>query len=212
MARNKYPEETVQKILDAALKVFIEKGYEETSVLDIVGKMGGLTRGAFYHHFKSKEEVLFALNETLFLDINPFEAVKEHKELNGLEKIKWVIKAMHTDKEFVAMQQELEKLFTSPKIIKMQIDSIRDWMTPLMCELIEQGNADGSLNVKNPKLAAQAVFLISSFWSIEQMFPVESIEEGTQKIQMIADMCANLGLPIFDDEVERLIQEYKGIS
>ena len=52
MPRNKYPEETVQKILDAALKLFLEKGYEETTVLDIIGEMGGMTRGAFYHHFK----------------------------------------------------------------------------------------------------------------------------------------------------------------
>ena len=50
LPRNKYPEETVQKILDASLKLFLEKGYEETTVLDIISEMGGLTRGAFYHH------------------------------------------------------------------------------------------------------------------------------------------------------------------
>ena len=55
MPRNKYPEETVQKILDVSMKLFLEKGYEETTILDIVGELGGLTRGAFYHHFKSKE-------------------------------------------------------------------------------------------------------------------------------------------------------------
>ena len=48
MPRNKYPEETVQKILDVSMKLFLEKGYEETTVLDIVGELGGLTRGAFY--------------------------------------------------------------------------------------------------------------------------------------------------------------------
>ena len=53
LPRNKYPEETIQKILDASLKLFLEKGYEETTVLDIIAEMGGLTRGAFYHHFKS---------------------------------------------------------------------------------------------------------------------------------------------------------------
>ena len=35
MPRNKYPEETVQKILDVSLKLFLEKGYEETTVLDL---------------------------------------------------------------------------------------------------------------------------------------------------------------------------------
>lgn len=32
------------KILDASLKLFLEKGYEETTVLDIIGEMGGLTK------------------------------------------------------------------------------------------------------------------------------------------------------------------------
>ena len=45
--------------------------------------MGGLTRGAFYHHFKSKEEVFDALCEKLFYESNPFEKAKSHKELNG---------------------------------------------------------------------------------------------------------------------------------
>ena len=85
MPRNKYPEETVQKILDASLKLFLEKGYEETTVLDIISEMGGLTRGAFYHHFKSKEEVFDALCEILFYESNPFEKAKSHKELNGLK-------------------------------------------------------------------------------------------------------------------------------
>ena len=33
MPRNKYPEETVQKILDVSMKLFLEKGYEETTIL-----------------------------------------------------------------------------------------------------------------------------------------------------------------------------------
>ncbi|AXH51744.1 GNAT family N-acetyltransferase [Clostridium perfringens] len=92
MPRNKYPEETVQKILDASLKLFLEKGYEETTVLDIISEMGGLTRGAFYHHFKSKEEVFDALCEKLFYETNPFKKAKNHKELNGLEKLKFIAK------------------------------------------------------------------------------------------------------------------------
>lgn len=58
MARNKYPEITVEKILEAAQKLFFEKGYDNTTIQDIVDKLGGLTKGAIYHHFKSKEEFI----------------------------------------------------------------------------------------------------------------------------------------------------------
>ena len=60
MARNKYPEETVARILDAAQRLFLEKGYDQTTIQDIVDQLGGLTKGAVYHHFKSKEEILDA--------------------------------------------------------------------------------------------------------------------------------------------------------
>ena len=52
MARNKYPEITEARILDTATKLFLEKGWEETTVQDIVDELGDITRGAFYHHFK----------------------------------------------------------------------------------------------------------------------------------------------------------------
>ena len=52
MARNKYPELTVEKILDVAQKLFLEQGYEQTTIQDIVNNLGGMTKGAVYHHFK----------------------------------------------------------------------------------------------------------------------------------------------------------------
>ena len=70
MARNKHPEETVNLILDVALALFFEKGYDNTSIQDIIDGLGGLTKGAVYHHFKSKEDILSAAldrdNQALF--------------------------------------------------------------------------------------------------------------------------------------------------
>lgn len=60
MARNKYPELTVEKILEVSQRLFLEKGYEQTTIQDIVDNLGGLTKGAVYHHFKSKEEIINA--------------------------------------------------------------------------------------------------------------------------------------------------------
>ncbi len=63
MSRNKYPEETVNLIIDVSLKLFLEKGYENTSVQDIINGLGGLSKGAIYHHFKSKEDILAAVSD-----------------------------------------------------------------------------------------------------------------------------------------------------
>ena len=92
MARNKYPEITEARILDTATKLFLEKGWEETTVQDIVDELGDITRGAFYHHFKSKDDIIDAVTTRMFLGNNPFKAVEENKSLNGLQKIQYVLK------------------------------------------------------------------------------------------------------------------------
>ena len=58
MARNKHPEETVEKILAVSAKLFMEKGYEHTTLQDIIDNLGGLTKGAIYHHFKGRRSSL----------------------------------------------------------------------------------------------------------------------------------------------------------
>ena len=65
MARNKHPEETVNLIVDVAYRLFMEKGYERTSIQDIIDNLGGLSKGAIYHHFKSKEDILVTVTNKM---------------------------------------------------------------------------------------------------------------------------------------------------
>lgn len=51
------PDDRPQEILDAALKVFAERGYRNTRLEDI-GDAAGVTKGAIYHYFANKEELL----------------------------------------------------------------------------------------------------------------------------------------------------------
>lgn len=51
--------ESKTKLLDAALQVIRTKGYEATTV-DEVCESAGLTKGSFFHHFKSKEDLAIA--------------------------------------------------------------------------------------------------------------------------------------------------------
>lgn len=55
-------EATRQRIVEAAIAVFAEKGYHDAAVDEIV-RASGTSKGAFYFHFPSKEEIFFALIE-----------------------------------------------------------------------------------------------------------------------------------------------------
>jgi len=205
MPRNKYPEETRQKIIEAGVKTFQEKGYEHSTILDIVSNMDGLTRGAFYHHFKSKEEVLQAICSKLFSDRNPFDIVRNEKGLNGLQKIQKAMKLNLTDfaDEYKPLRIASLSLLDSPQIFKAQMEMNLSISRKYLQPLIEEGVADGSLKVEHPQLVAELFVILFNFWLMPVIF--EGDEEYMQnKAEMATLILENLGVPIYDDEYEEL--------
>ncbi len=208
MPRNKYPEETVQKILDAALILFCEKGYEETTVLDIIHNMGGMTRGAFYHHFKSKEEVLDALRDKFAKETNSFVKVMQRDDLNGLEKLRLAIMETNTEEtDRRKFNLALMPLLDSPAFLKLLIiDTNRDILAPTCQALIEEGIKDGSIQVEDAKLVAELLVYLINFWTVPAIFPMNE-EETWKKVMLIKRILDNLGLPIFDEMYFKEIKE-----
>jgi AcrR family transcriptional regulator len=60
MAENKTKEERQYQILEAAMEVFVQNGYANTRMDDIVSQ-SGLSKGALYHHYPSKKDLFIAL-------------------------------------------------------------------------------------------------------------------------------------------------------
>ena len=210
VARNKYPEETVQKILDVSQKLFLEKGYEETSVLDIVSKLGGLTRGAFYHHFKSKEEVLDALGDKMFLENNPFDAVRKETDLSGLEKIKKAIKMNYNNSDQQEVNLMSVPLLENPKIFANYLQTNQKIVAPRFEELFIEAVADGSIkSTKHPKALSGLFMLIINMWLVPSVIPCTG-EELLERLYFTKDLFDGIGAPVIDDEIvehsKRLIE------
>ena len=100
MAGNKYPEITEKTILDTAKKLFLEKGYEHVTLQDIADACG-LTRGAIYHHFKGKVEMIDAVTDYMFNAATFYQDIKVDASLNGLEKLRRLFVASMTDDEHI---------------------------------------------------------------------------------------------------------------
>ena len=123
MARNKYPEITEQRILDSAYKLFVEKGWDNTTIQDIIDDLGDLTRGAFYHHFKSKEDIIDAVTSRIFANDNPFEIVEKDYSANGLDKLKKVLVILLTNENNIELVKKLPPTVRdSPQLIAKQVD------------------------------------------------------------------------------------------
>ena len=155
MARNKYPEITVERILEAAQRLFLEKGYENTTIQDIVDELGDLTKGAVYHHFKSKEEILDAVSDKMFFENNPFEAVRNRTDLNGLQKLQEAVRMNQSDENRVSITLQSIPITQNPRILVGMIESNRKILTPYYQELLEEGNRDGSIRTEYAKEIAE---------------------------------------------------------
>ncbi len=198
MARNKYPEITVEKILEVSQRLFLTKGYDNTTIQDIVDELGGLTRGAIYHHFKSKEEIMDALTDKMFHEKNPFDIVKNQKDLNGLQKMKMAMSLNNSDKEKVNLSLQAIPILKNPRILAGIIESNRQVLSPFWLELLTEGNKDGSIHTDYAKELSELIPLLD-LWLTPSIYPATS-EEMYHKFLFIKELLDKIGLPLIDDE------------
>ena len=207
MARNKYPEITEERILDAAQRLFLEKGYENTSIQDIVEELGGLTKGAVYHHFKSKEEIMDAVGDRMFFQHNPFAAVRNRKDLNGLQKLQEAIRINQSNADQTSITVQSIPLTYSPRVLMGMIESNRRVLTPCFQELIEEGIRDGSIRTAYARELAELLPLLTSLWLLPTVFPATKAELR-RKFTFLEEMLEKMGLPLFDDSIRQLVDHF----
>jgi AcrR family transcriptional regulator len=199
MARNKYPEVTVEKILEVSQRLFLTNGYDNTTIQDIVEELGGLTRGAIYHHFKSKEEIMDALTNKMFLEKNPFDIVKKQKNLNGLQKMKMAMALNQSDKETIDLSLQAIPILKNPRILAGIFESNKQLLSPLWFELLTEGNRDGSIHTEYAKELSELIPLFD-LWMTPSIYPATT-EEIHHKFIFIKELLDKMGLPLIDDEI-----------
>lgn len=207
MARNKYPEITEQRILDAAERLFLEKGYENTTIQDIVDALGDLTKGAVYHHFASKEEIVDAVGERMFYRRNPFAAVADRKDLTGLEKFRASIRLNQADEDRMEMTVQSMSILKNPRfLVEMIRDNQRD-LTPYIQRFLEEGIQDGSIQTEYPRELAEVIPLLTGLWMVPDLYPATA-EEMLGKFRFIGTMLARMGVPLVDDALLEQLGPY----
>ena len=207
MARNKHPEVTEERILDVAQQLFLEKGYENTTIQDIVDGLGGLTKGAVYHHFKSKEEILDKVSDRMFFQNNPFEAVKQRGDLNGLEKLREAVRLNQADASRTNLTLQSLPLNINPRLLVEMIASNRRVLTPYFLELLEEGNRDGSMHTNYPREIAELLPLLTSLWLLPSVYPA-SREQMKRKFLFLGEMLEKMGVPLMDDSIRALVDDF----
>lgn len=143
-----------EELLDTALSLFLENGYERTSVEQITTTVG-VAKGTFYHYFATKQDVLVRLVERFTDDL--FEAAEvalAEQEGTAVERLRTLMiassqaKLRHKDETLMLTRP----LFTpeNQPLLRRLIDGWIDRTRPLIQGIIEQGSAEGAFDVADP--------------------------------------------------------------
>ena len=212
MARNKNPEITINRILDAAMDLFLEKGYDNTTIQDIVDALGDLSKGAIYHHFKSKEEIIESVIPRLYDSSNSqIESLKESTSYTGLEKLNRTLLISLKNPGQEKLATAAPNLMKNPRFLTQQLYNTIENIVPNLIEpIIREGIEDGSIVTDNPKEVAETFMILMNIWINPAIFH-STEEEFKSKFNFFRKLVDDLGIPVLDDNVLHVLEKYRAI-
>ena len=196
-----------EKILNTATQLFIQKGSEKTSMQDIA-QTAGISKGAIYHHFKSKDEIVLAVirSRQELMEEEMKQWLKATENLTGREQLQTILKSnleSQTARATDGIVGEYEK--DAGFILTMMRDNLRIG-APLVSDIIKKGMADGSLRTQYPDQAAEVFLLLVNFWMHGTIFESDP-EKLPERFHFLQFMMTSVGMDIFTDELLQLFSQ-----
>jgi AcrR family transcriptional regulator len=171
-----------REILVAARELFVKKGYDQTSVNDIL-KIVDIAKGTFYYYFASKEEVL----EAIILDIvdegtRKAEKILEDKSIPLVNRIMMAIMAQAPEFEGSdEIKEELHKV-ENTKLERLYLREMLRRMTKVLQQPALEGQEQGIFQMEYPTEAIEAILLMGHMMFDCDVFDWKP-EEYPKKIQ-----------------------------
>lgn len=159
MARVRDFDRTRTLLIRAASELFGTQGYDRTSV-DRIIRQAGVSKGAFYHHFSSKEEILDAVTASIVSDLmNVVRSAIGDRSVSAIVRLNrfldsssmWKLAHFGLVKEVFAVLYRDEN---AKMLRKIQTYSV-DVCAPPLAEILEQGIDEGVFDLPRPRDVAR---------------------------------------------------------
>lgn len=178
-----------QELLTIAYRLIISKGYEETSIDEIIAE-AQIAKGTFYYHFKSKEEMLEAMINMMITEQTERAKQFLSAPLPIPQKAVAIITSFRPNSDEMTIQDALNRkdnIVMHEKINKRVIDET----VPILSEVVKEGIAEGILHCDNINERVRLTLIISS-----DMFDHSSFTSAD--------------VDVFIDTVEKILGAEKG--
>jgi AcrR family transcriptional regulator len=166
-------EGTVRKneILDIALALFYEKGYEKTTIEDILTRTG-ISKGTFYYYFEAKEDVLKVLAwREAEKKLELTRKIVEAEGRSALDKLNQIIsESQHlnlTDIEHRLKIYQVVNEYGNLEFIQRMNEHILNLGAPLIQRLLEQGIKEQTMRLKYPDDLARLFIIIINQYKVD---------------------------------------------
>jgi AcrR family transcriptional regulator len=133
-------------LLQTAAEVFAERGYTETTLAELIAR-SGLTKGAFYFHFSSKEQLALAVIEEKqrqWIDSVVQAISAKPGAFDQLRAVAAALVNVHRDPSAFSVSRLTRDLARVTAVSDVVRDHMRTWVS-LVAGLIRQAQAEGDL-------------------------------------------------------------------
>lgn len=205
-------DERRNEILDTAEALFLTKGYDKTTINDIL-KTIGIAKGTFYHYFKSKEEVMDAvIIRVVEQDILIAKEIAGNKKLSASTRIIQFFLTQSSDNntqknEMVEQFSKVENALMKQRALQASIENI----CPILAEIIEEGNQTKEFHTDYPLEAIQ--FLIAGIQSLvdDESIPTDQEKMARRLLSFIDIIFRVLGIDETKVSKENFTEQLTGI-
>lgn len=190
---------TIETILSVSARLFLENGVHKTSMQDIAVS-AGISKGAIYHHFSSKAEIVNAVTErqTQVIATTMQNWLSEATSLNGKEKLQFILEKNIDSQEAHYLDDIMSVRMKSAEFVLSFMQDCVSKDSIFVSEIIKQGIADGSLITDFPEECAEVFLLLINVWCDPSVFNC-NIEKSAQRLRFLQHMMKSLGIDVLND-------------
>ncbi|WP_167100010.1 TetR/AcrR family transcriptional regulator [Mycobacterium sp. DL592] len=210
MGRQARAEATRRRIIDAAVELFIEPGYGETGLAEILAR-ADVTKGAFYYHFESKEAVAAAIIDESVRRVSKASSAVIASSAPALENIirsTFIVADVKATDPLVAVGKQLARSLT--QISDHGPKAFVDLTTLFVGQVraaVDQGDLVADLDADEVGAAVWAAVLGSHLLSDATGEQLPALLERAWRV-LLGGIVGAESLPYFRDFVTRTYQAY----
>ncbi|MBO8172044.1 MAG: TetR/AcrR family transcriptional regulator [Bacillaceae bacterium] len=167
----KLVEKRREQIIEAAVQLFISKGFHKTTTREIA-RESGFSIGTLYEYIESKEDVLYLVCDAIHSEMEKGIRSSIDASLSGAEMLKRAIldylKVMdQMDEKVLLIYQETKSLTPEAKKYVLQKE---EEITEIFADILRRGIEDGSLSLeeKSVNLMAHNIIVLGEMWTFRR--------------------------------------------